>query len=50
VVIGWFRWALTGHGQPHFALVLASAMMMVLLLVAGLLYFQRVEETVVDVL
>lgn len=49
-VIGGFRWALTGYGQPHLALLLASAAVMVLLLVAGVLYFQRVEETVVDML
>lgn len=49
-VISGFRWALTGYGQPHLVLLLASAAGMILLLIAGLFYFQRVEEAVVDVL
>jgi lipopolysaccharide transport system permease protein len=48
-VIEGFRWALTGHGQPPGPLLLASATAMLLLLIGGIVYFHRVEETVVDV-
>ena len=49
-VISGFRWALTGSGQPPNPLLAASAVGMVVILVVGLRYFQRVEETVVDVM
>jgi lipopolysaccharide transport system permease protein len=48
-VIEGFRWALTGHGQAPGALLLASAGAVVILLVGGLLFFQRMEGTVADV-
>jgi lipopolysaccharide transport system permease protein len=47
-VIEGFRWALTGHGQAPGALLLASAGAVLLLLVGGLLFFQRMEGTVAD--
>jgi lipopolysaccharide transport system permease protein len=47
-VIEGFRWALTGHGQAPGALLLASAGAVVVLLVGGLLFFQRMEGTVAD--
>jgi lipopolysaccharide transport system permease protein len=47
-VIEGFRWALTGHGQSPGALLLASAGAVVLLLMGGLLFFQRMEGTVAD--
>jgi homopolymeric O-antigen transport system permease protein len=47
-VIEGFRWALTGHGQPPGALLLASAGAVLLLLLGGLLFFQRMEGTVAD--
>jgi len=47
-VIEGFRWALTGHGQPQGELMLASAAAMVVLLVGGLVFFQRMEGTVAD--
>ncbi|NOT53173.1 MAG: ABC transporter permease [Deltaproteobacteria bacterium] len=47
-VISGFRWALTGSGQPPNLLLAASAVAMVVILVVGLRYFQRAEETVVD--
>jgi lipopolysaccharide transport system permease protein len=49
-VITGFRWALTGSGQPPGVLLAASAAGMVVILIAGLFYFQRAEETIVDVL
>jgi lipopolysaccharide transport system permease protein len=48
-VIEGFRWALTGHGQPPGMLQLVSVGMVVLLLVGGLIFFQRMEGTVADV-
>jgi lipopolysaccharide transport system permease protein len=48
-VIEGFRWALTGHGQAPGELMLASATAVVVLLAAGLVFFQRIEGTVADV-
>jgi len=48
-VIEGFRWALTGHGQPPGVLQLVSVGMVILLLVGGLIFFQRMEGTVADV-
>ncbi len=47
-VIEGFRWALTGHGQSPGALLLASGGAVLLLLLGGLLFFQRMEGTVAD--
>jgi lipopolysaccharide transport system permease protein len=47
-VIDGFRWAITGHGQAPGVLLLASAGMVVLLLVGGLFFFQRMEGAVAD--
>jgi lipopolysaccharide transport system permease protein len=47
-VIEGFRWALTGHGQPPGALLLASSAMVIVVLLAGWLFFQRMESTVAD--
>jgi lipopolysaccharide transport system permease protein len=47
-VIEGFRWALTGHGQPPGVLTLASAAAVVVLLVGGAMFFQRMEGTVAD--
>jgi lipopolysaccharide transport system permease protein len=47
-VIEGFRWALTGHGQAPGALLAASAVAVVVILVGGLMFFQRMEGTVAD--
>jgi lipopolysaccharide transport system permease protein len=47
-VIEGFRWALTGHGQAPGLLMLASAGMVAVVLVGGLLFFQRIEGTIAD--
>jgi lipopolysaccharide transport system permease protein len=47
-VIEGFRWALTGHGQPPGTLVLVSAGTVLVLLVAGVVYFQKMEGTIAD--
>ncbi len=48
-VIEGFRWALTGQGQPPGVLMAASALGVAALMLGGLLYFQRMEGTVADV-
>ena len=48
-VIEGFRWALTGQGRPPDLVVLASGSMVLLMLFGGLIYFQRTETTVADV-
>jgi lipopolysaccharide transport system permease protein len=47
-VIEGFRWALTGHGQPSAPLLVASAVMVLAVLLGGLIFFQRMEGTVAD--
>jgi lipopolysaccharide transport system permease protein len=47
-VIEGFRWSLTGHGQPPNELMLASAVAVAVILVTGLMFFQRMEGTVAD--
>ena len=48
-VIDGFRWALTGRGAPAPALLAASTAAVLLLLAGGLVYFQRTEGTLADV-
>jgi len=47
-VIDGFRWSLTGHGQPPGTPLLASAVAVALVLLGGLLFFQRMEGAVAD--
>jgi lipopolysaccharide transport system permease protein len=47
-VIDGFRWALTGHGQPPGLAMAASAAMVLVVLVGGLFFFQRMETTIAD--
>jgi lipopolysaccharide transport system permease protein len=47
-VIDGFRWGVTGRGHGPGAMVFVAAGMMVLVLIGGLMFFQRVEGTVVD--
>jgi lipopolysaccharide transport system permease protein len=48
-VVEGFRWSLTGHGQPPSPLLAASAIMVLFLLAGGLVYFQKMEGTIADV-
>ena len=48
-VIEGFRWALTGHGKPPGSLLLASVGIVAVILCAGLVYFQRMETNIADV-
>ena len=47
-VIDGFRWTLTGHGTPPGPLLLASTAAVVLVLVGGLFFFQRMEGAIAD--
>ena len=48
-VIEGFRWALTGHGQRPGGMVLVSAGMVAVVVLGGLVYFQKMEGTIADV-
>ena len=48
-VIEGFRWALTGQGQPPGVMLAASAAVVIVLLFGGLVFFQRAEGTLADV-
>ena len=48
-VIEGFRWTLTGRGQTPGPLFLVSVAAVILILVAGLIHFQKTESTIVDV-
>ena len=48
-IIEGFRWALTGSGEPPSALLCASAVAVVVLVVIGTMYFQKMEGIIADV-
>jgi homopolymeric O-antigen transport system permease protein len=48
-VIEGFRWSLTGRGDPPGRLIFVSATMVIVVLLSGIGYFQRMETTVADV-
>ena len=48
-IIEGFRWALTGHSQPSAEQLLASALMVLVVLIGGLIFFQKMEGTVADI-
>ncbi len=48
-VIEGFRWALTGHGQPPNIMLAVSTGMVLLLVGGGLVYFNKMEGTIADV-
>jgi len=47
-VIAGCRWALTGHGQPPGAVLIASTAMVCLAVVGGLMFFNRMEVSIAD--
>ena len=49
-VIEGFRWALLGQQSPDFAVITASAVMMFMLLITGIVYFRYTERTFADVI
>ena len=48
-VIEGFRWSLAGNGEPPGQLIFVSAGVVILILVAGVAYFQKMETTIADV-
>jgi lipopolysaccharide transport system permease protein len=48
-VIEGFRWALTGNGEPPSLMLAASALMVLVIAVGGLVYFRKMEGTIADV-
>jgi len=49
-VIEGFRWALLRTGAPPVSLLAVSVAMTAAILVSGLYYFQRMEDTFADVI
>lgn len=47
-VIDGFRWAITGHGQPPGLLLAASSAAVAVILIAGFLFFNRMETSIAD--
>lgn len=48
-VVNGFRWALLGQATPLDPLLIVSVLVVVLLFITGLIYFQRMEQTFADV-
>jgi len=48
-VIEGFRWALLGKAHPDFALMAVTAVLVLVLLVTGLIYFKQMERSFADV-
>ena len=48
-IIEGFRWSLTNRGQPPGLMLLASMGAVALMVVGGLIYFQKMEGTIADV-
>jgi len=48
-VIEGFRWALLGKESPDFGVIALSSVVVVAILIGGLIYFTRVEQTFADV-
>ncbi len=48
-VIEGFRWSLTAHGDPPGPMLLTSAGVVIVVLLGGIAYFQKMETTVADV-
>ena len=49
-VVEGFRWALLGTATPDWGMVAVSSGVVALLLVSGLMYFRRMEQTFADVI
>src|SRR5208283_44202 len=48
-VIEGFRWSLAGHGNPPGILLIASIGVVIVVLLSGIIYFQKMEGTIADV-
>lgn len=49
-VIEGFRWALLGNGNPDFKIMAVSAVVVAFLLVGGIVYFKKMEQSFADVI
>jgi lipopolysaccharide transport system permease protein len=49
-VIEGFRWAVFGQGHPNFMALGMSAIIIVILMAGGLVFFRRMERTFADVI
>ncbi|HTG00447.1 MAG TPA: ABC transporter permease, partial [Nitrospirota bacterium] len=49
-VIEGFRWSLLGTGNPDFKMIAISSCVVLALLIGGLMYFKRMEQTFADVI
>jgi len=48
-VIEGFRWSITGQGEPPGPMIFVSGVVVLFVLLGGLIYFQRMETTIADV-
>jgi lipopolysaccharide transport system permease protein len=48
-IIEAFRWALLGKQQPDLGMIVISAVVVCILLLGGVMYFKRMEDTFADV-
>jgi lipopolysaccharide transport system permease protein len=48
-VIEGFRWSLAGHGEPPGRFIFVSAGAVLVVLLGGVAYFQKMETSVADV-
>jgi len=48
-VIEGFRWSLTGTGDPPSRMLFVSSAVVLVVLASGLMYFQKMETTIADV-
>jgi lipopolysaccharide transport system permease protein len=49
-VVEGFRWALLGKSAPDLRAMLVSLAIVIVLLLSGLYYFRKTEETLTDVI
>jgi lipopolysaccharide transport system permease protein len=48
-VIEGFRWGLLGRESPDFGVIAVSVMMVIILLMGGIVFFKKMEQTFADV-
>jgi lipopolysaccharide transport system permease protein len=49
-VVEGFRWALLGKESPDFSIMAVSAVAVLVVLLGGLVYFKKMEQTFADVI
>ena len=48
-VIEGFRWALLGSVKPDIKMLLVSILIIIVVLISGVIYFKKVEDTFADI-